>query len=76
MPAEATERAPRVGTGNAVDGDLRAPLQDAYRLRRARAGDPVDDAVVEPVRAQADLQRRHGGAAEAARLCGEDERSQ
>ena len=75
MPSETTERTPGLRARNAVQGDLRASLQHADGLRRPRARDPVDDAVVEPVRAQADLQRRDSGAADAARRCGEEERS-
>ena len=74
MPSETAERTPGLRTGHSVDDDLSAPLQNANGLGRQWAADPVDRALVEPVRAQADLERRNTGAAQAARRSGEEER--
>ena len=45
----------RLRADDAVDGDVRALLEAADRLCGRRAGDAVDRALVEPMRAQADL---------------------
>ncbi len=39
---------------------MRAPLQAPDRLRGARSVDPVDRALVEPARLEADLERGNG----------------
>ena len=76
MPPEPAERVSRLRAGESVDRDLRALLELPDRNRRPGSGDAVDRALVEPVRAQSDLQRRNRGVADdAARRRRNDERS-
>ena len=55
VACEAAEGLARLRADDAVDRDVGALLKAANRLRGARPGEPVDRALIEPMRAQADL---------------------
>ena len=55
VPGEPAERAAGLGADDPVDGDAGARLEPADRLLCGRPRDPVDRALVEPARVQADL---------------------
>ena len=52
---EATECAARLRPDDTVDREVGPLLEAANRLRGAGPGEPVDRALIEPMRAQADL---------------------
>jgi hypothetical protein len=52
---EAAESLAGLRADHAVDRDVGLFLEAANRLRRARPGEPVDRALIKPMRAQADL---------------------
>src|SRR5207253_229156 len=56
VAGEATERAARLRPNDPVDDEPGALLESPDRLRGGRTLDPVDRTVVEPMRAQADLE--------------------
>jgi hypothetical protein len=63
MPAEPSERTPRLRARDAVDGEAGSTLEAPDGRGRLRAADPVDRSEVEPLRAEGDLERRDPRAA-------------
>ena len=55
VACEAAEGLARLRADDAVDGDVGALLKAANRLCGTRSGEPVDRALIKPMRAQADL---------------------